>query len=113
MSRPPRSRPAPAATPSASRLARTLLTAQDHAEGGTFPMTHEVLSMLLGVRRSGVTTIAGAFQQQGLIHHGGGRITITDRAGLERATCECYHAIQSVFGRLLPLGPCQEPEAAA
>ncbi len=31
-----------------------------------------------------------------------GAITVTDRAGLEEAACECYRAIRRNFERLLP-----------
>jgi CRP-like cAMP-binding protein len=87
------------------RLARTLLMAHDHAEDDTFPMTHEVLSMALGVRRPGITVAAGVFQQRHLISYGAGQITVTDRAGLESTTCECYRAIRNAFDRLLGAAP--------
>jgi CRP-like cAMP-binding protein len=87
------------------RLARTLLMAHDHAEDDTFPMTHEVLSMALGVRRPGITVAAGVFQQRHLISYGAGQITVTDRTGLESTTCECYRTIRNAFDRLLGAGP--------
>ena len=82
------------------RLARALLMAQDRADDEAFPMTHEFLSMSLGVRRAGITVAAGGFQRLGLIRYSAGRIAITDRAGLEDRTCECYGMIRQAFRHL-------------
>jgi CRP-like cAMP-binding protein len=88
------------------RLARWLLMAHDRAEGDQFPMTHEFLSMMLGVRRAGVTVAAGTLQTAGLIRYGGGNMMIIDRPGLENVACECYGVVRrahdSLFG--LPEG---------
>ena len=83
------------------RLARWLLTAHDRADGDAFPMTQEFLAMMLCVHRPGVTVAARLFQQAGLIRYGSGHITVTDRAGLEAAACECYGAVAREFQRLL------------
>jgi CRP-like cAMP-binding protein len=87
--------------PIEQRLARWLLIAHDRAEADEFSMTHEFLSLMLGVRRPGVTIAAGMLQKAGLIHYARGRMTITDRPGLEAASCECYHAVRHEFARLL------------
>ncbi len=84
------------------RLARWLLMGHDRAEGDTYPMTHEFLSMMLGVRRAGVTVAAGVLQKAGMIRYGGGRITISDRAGLESASCECYGSARRAQERQFP-----------
>lgn len=83
------------------RLARWLLTAHDRAGGDEFPMTHEFLAMMLCVHRPGVTVAARLFQQAGLIRYASGRITITDRDGLEAAACECHGVVAREFQRLL------------
>lgn len=83
------------------RLARWLLTAHDRAGADEFAMTHEFLSLMLGVRRPGVTIAAGMLQKAGLIRYGRGRMTVVDRPGLEAASCECYHTVRHEFARLL------------
>jgi CRP-like cAMP-binding protein len=83
------------------RCARWLLMASDHIHSDTMPMTQEFLSSMLGVRRTGVTAIAGDLQRSGLIQYHHGSITIIDRRGLEAAACECYALDQGPFRRLL------------
>lgn len=72
------------------RCARWLLIAHDSALSDTFPLTHEFLAMMLGVRRVGVTIVANVFKRTGLIDYVRGRVTILDRQGLEKVACECY-----------------------
>jgi CRP-like cAMP-binding protein len=65
------------------RLARWLLMAQDRLDGDQVPLTHEFLSVMLGVRRPGVTIALQALERDGLIAHRRGVITILYRKGLE------------------------------
>lgn len=83
------------------RLARWLLTAQDRVGRGEFPMTHEFMAQILGVRRATVTEIAGEFQETGLVRYRRGAVAILDRSGLRRASCNCYRVVQEEFDRLL------------
>ena len=83
------------------RLARWLLIAHDCAEADEFPMTHELLALMLGVRRPGVSLAAGVLQKAGLIRYTRGRMSVTDRPCLEAASCECYHTVRREFARLL------------
>jgi CRP-like cAMP-binding protein len=84
------------------RLARWLLMARDRATSDVLPLRHEFLSMMLGVRRAGVTTAVGTLKAAGLIHNTHGQITITDRQGLEAAACECYRTVRNEYQRLIP-----------
>jgi Mn-dependent DtxR family transcriptional regulator len=65
-------------------------------------MTQELIANMLGVRREGVTEAAGSLQKADLIKYSRGRITVLDRAGLEKRTCECYAVVKKEFDRLLP-----------
>jgi CRP-like cAMP-binding protein len=82
------------------RCARWLLACRDRADADKFPMTHEFLAMMLGVRRPGVTLAARALQENGLITYNHGTMTVLDRPGVEAASCECYRAIRDEFARL-------------
>ncbi|WP_207478576.1 Crp/Fnr family transcriptional regulator [Arenibaculum pallidiluteum] len=83
------------------RLARWLLMAHDRAEGDDLPLTQEFLSMMLGVRRAGVTVAVNILEQTGSIASRRGRVTVLDRSRLETASCECYGMVQQQFKRLL------------
>ena len=84
------------------RCARWLLMTDDRVEGPHLPLTHEFLSVMLGVRRPTVSVVLGTFHKAGLIEGGNKKITVADRKGLEEATCECYQVVKSTFDRLLP-----------
>ena len=87
------------------RLARLLLTLNYYAGAQEFSMVQASLAGLLGVRRAGITGSAGKLQAQGLIRYQRGRITVLDRRGLERTSCECYRFIRrqyADFQRVLP-----------
>lgn len=83
------------------RCARWLLMTHDRVGADEFPLTHEFLSLMLGVRRAGVTVAAGMLQKAGLIEYKHGRIKVVDREGLEAASCACYHIIRQTYDRLL------------
>ena len=72
------------------RLARWLLTAEDHLRISPFPLTQDLVAMMLGVTRTTVSDVAATLQRAGLITYRRGRVTIVDREGLAAAACECY-----------------------
>jgi CRP-like cAMP-binding protein len=83
------------------RLARWLLMVRDRIDSDTLPMTQEFLSVMLGVRRSGVSVAAGTLQAGGYIRALRGQIRIVDHAGLEAASCDCYRIIRESQKRIL------------
>ncbi len=86
-----------------ARCCRWILNTRDRVGHDALPLTHETLAEVLGVQRSTVSSVTRALQIAGLIQQGRGVITITDRAGLEEMSCECYRNVRKSFERLLPL----------
>lgn len=74
------------------RLARCLLLMQDRVGSPIIALTHEYLSIMLGVQRTTVTAAAQALKASGTVAYARGRIEVLDRAGLEHISCECYRA---------------------
>ncbi len=75
------------------RLARWLLMELDRTDGDSFPITHELLSVMLGVRRPGVTVAMGVLRGAGLVAQTRRGLRVLDRPGLEAAACECYDVV--------------------
>jgi len=83
------------------RCCRWLLITLDRMESNVVPLTHEFLSIMLGVRRASVTEVLGPLQDKGLVNNSRGAITIVDRDGLEKLACECYRKVKDEFERIL------------
>jgi CRP-like cAMP-binding protein len=83
------------------RMCRWLLMMHDRAEGEALPYTHEFLWHMLGANRKSVTLAARSLQRAGLISYRRGRIQVLDRAGLEKASCECYAVVKERFDAFL------------
>lgn len=83
------------------RLARWLLMSQDRAEQDTFDVTQEVMALMLGVRRVGVTMAAGELQHAGLIEYHRGHLRVLDRLQLETRACNCYAADKVLYSELM------------
>ena len=87
------------------QLCRWLLLSLDRLRDNELVMTQELIANMLGVRREGVTGAALHLQEAGLIRYTRGRISVLDRAGLEKRTCECYGVVKKEYDRLLPAKP--------
>ncbi|MEQ1486003.1 Crp/Fnr family transcriptional regulator [Methyloglobulus sp.] len=83
------------------QLCRWLLLTLDRTPSNELTITQELIANLLGVRREGITEMAGNLQRAGLISYRRGHITVLDRTGLESRSCECYNVVKKEFQRLL------------
>ncbi|HEX8558389.1 MAG TPA: Crp/Fnr family transcriptional regulator [Pyrinomonadaceae bacterium] len=82
------------------RTCRWLLMSSDGVASDEVNLTQEYLATMLGVRRPGVTEVAGKLRAEGLIDYSRGVIRILDRAGMERLACECYGRVKCEYERL-------------
>jgi CRP-like cAMP-binding protein len=87
------------------QLCRWLLLSLDRLQGNELLMTQELIANMLGVRREGVTEGALKLQQAGLIRYARGHISVLDREGLQKRSCECYAVVKKEYDRLLPHKP--------
>jgi hypothetical protein len=95
--------------PAETRLARWLLMTLDRvlpeaspSEPAELPLSHEAIAVMLGAHRVTVADNLADLDRAGLVRRGRGRVTVLDRAGLERRACECYAAVRDHLDRLLP-----------
>jgi len=77
------------------RLCRWLLQSEDLIESNRIALTQEFLSYMLGVRRPTVSVAASDLQKDGLIQYRRGTITIVDRLGLLKRSCQCYKVLRN------------------
>ncbi len=83
------------------RLARWLLMAQDRIGKDEVLLTHELLSLMLGVRRPGVTVALKLLEEAGVLKARRGLISIIDRRRLERLADRTYGVAEAEYRRLL------------
>lgn len=83
-----------------ARLARWLLMCDDRTDGAEIPMTHEFLSLMLSVRRPGVTEAVQAVEATGAIRAHRGMIEIRDRGMLKRIAGDGYGAPEAFAAKL-------------
>jgi CRP-like cAMP-binding protein len=87
------------------RLARWLLMTHDRLDGDELPLAHEFISMMLAVRRSGVTEALHVLEDRGAIQTGRARITVLNRGILETLAGESYGPVEAEYKRLLEDDP--------
>ena len=84
------------------RLGRWLLMMRDRNDGDVLPITQNLLAEMLGVQRPTITNAAQELERAGLIERGRRQVTILDRRGLTKASCECYRLVRSRLAFHLP-----------
>jgi len=84
------------------RLARWLLMMRDRSDGDDLLITQDLLGEMLGVQRPTITNAARELERLGLIARGRRQLTILDRGGLTKASCECYQLVRTRVAFHLP-----------
>jgi CRP-like cAMP-binding protein len=84
------------------RLARWLLMMRDRSDGDALPITQSLLADMLGVQRPTITNGAREFERAGLLARGHREVTILDRQGLIKESCECYQLVRTRLAFHLP-----------
>jgi CRP-like cAMP-binding protein len=88
--------------PVAQQLCRWLLLSLDRLPSNVIMMTDGLVANMLGVRLRGVMTAAGKLEGEGIIDYHDGRITVLNRAKMEKRACVCYRIVRDEEIRLLP-----------
>jgi CRP-like cAMP-binding protein len=84
------------------RLARWLLMMRDRSDSDTLLITQSLLAEMLGVQRPSITNVIQEFERTGLIEGARRQVTILDRRGLTKASCECYQLVRARLAFHLP-----------
>ena len=84
------------------QLSRWLLLSLDRLPSNELIMTPQLIANMLGVKQPIVREAERKLQAEGLISYEDGRITVLNRTGLEKFSCECYLAVKREYERLLP-----------
>lgn len=87
--------------PLRQRMARWLLITRDRAGHDSFPLTQQFLSMMIGVRRTGVNEAALQFKKEKIIRYTRGQVAVLNLPGLQKAACECYDFIREEYARVV------------
>jgi CRP-like cAMP-binding protein len=85
------------------QLCRWMLLSLDRLSSSQISMTEKLIGNMLGLSTAEVTKATDQLQRAGLIHYNAGEITVLDRPGIEKRSCECYAAVKKESDRRLPL----------
>jgi CRP-like cAMP-binding protein len=85
------------------QLCRWMLMSLDRLPSTRIRMTEKLIGNMLGLSSAMVTKSTNVLLKAGLIHYKAGEITVLDRSGVEKRSCECYQAVKKECDRLLPL----------
>jgi two-component sensor histidine kinase len=77
------------------RLARWRLMMRDRGDEDALQITRSLLAEMLGVQRPTITNAARELEHAGLIERGRRQVTILDRQGLTKESCECYQLVRT------------------
>ena len=83
------------------RLARWLLMYHDRLDGDDLSITHEFLSLMLGVRRAGITSELHVIEGMHIIRATRGNIRVLDRTKLVEIAGDSYGLAEREYARLL------------
>ena len=75
---------------------------RDRSDDDALPITQNLLAEMLGVQRPTITNAAGELEREGLIERGRRQVTILNRPGLMKASCECYQLLRTRIAFHLP-----------
>jgi len=85
------------------QLCRWMLLSLDRLSSSQISMTDKLIGNMLGLSIADVTKSTNQLQKAGLIRYNAGEITVLDRPGVEKRSCECYQVVKKESDRLLPL----------
>lgn len=84
------------------QLCRWMLLSLDRLSSNRISMTDKLIGNMLGLDQREVMAATNVLKKAGLIHYDAGDITVLDRAGVEKRSCECYGVVKKESDRLLP-----------
>jgi Mn-dependent DtxR family transcriptional regulator len=75
---------------------------RDRTDEDVLQITQSLLAEMLGVQRPTITNAVRELERADLIAPGRRQVTILDREGLVRASCECYQLVRTRTAFHLP-----------